>query len=206
MNSTDIARTRRQVETVANRAQDIVDDAETIADAGFDPSASADVLDAQRALIAELGQALADFNELTNRAETVERTVAYAPGRDAFAVTYDETTAAVTVEYTGTPDIDAADITVTVGTAARDVFSGTVSTGTTATVDVTDASDGDRVVVEWPATRVTPDQVAIKPWGEVTGSTDAPEITVSGLDLPSHNLVPDRETFATGVTIGTPSI
>lgn len=206
MNSTDIARTRRQVETVANRAQDIVDDAETIADAGFDPSASADVLKAQRALIAELGQALADFNELTNRAETVERTVAYAPGRDAFAVAYDETTAAVTVEYTGTPDIDAADITVTVGTAARDVFSGTVSTGTTATVDVTDASDGDRVVVEWPATRVTPDQVAIKPWGEVTGSTDAPEITVSGLDLPSHNLVPDRETFATGVTIGTPSI
>ena len=63
-----------------------------------------------------------------------------------------------------------------------------------------------RSVVEWPATRVTPDQVAIKPWSEVTGSTDAPEITVSGLDLPSHNLVPDRETFATGVTIGPSTI
>ena len=206
MNSTDIARTRRQVEKVANRAKEIVDDSETIADAGFDPSSSAEVLEAQRALIAELGQALADFNELTNRAETIERTVEYAPGRDAFDITYDETNAAVAVEYTGAPDIDAANITVTAGTAPREVFSGTVSTGTTATLDVTDLSDGDRVVVEWPATRVTPDQVAIKPWGEVTGSTDAPEITVSGLDLPSHNLVPDRETFATGITIGTSSI
>lgn len=210
MNSTDIARTRRQVEKVADAAQEILDDAETIADAGFDASTSETILVKQRDLVAELGQALADFNELTNRAETVETgTVQYEPARDAFSLSYDDAAAAVTIAYEGGPDVPAADVTVTKAGSAIDPFgSDPLTTGTTATVDVSGLpTDGsEQVRVEWPADRVTPGQVAIKPWGEVTGTTSPPEISVSGLDLPTHNLVPETETFERVIRIGTAEV
>jgi len=209
MNPTDIARTRRQVEKVADAAQDIVDDAETIADAGFEPAQSEAVLANQRALVDELAQALADFNELTNRAETVETaSVQYEPARDAFTLSYDETADTVTIAYEGGPDLAAADVTVTkAGTEIAPFTADPLTTGTSTTVDVSGlATDGSaQVRVEWAATRVTPGQVALKPWGEVTGTTSPPEISVSGLDLPSDNLVPDAEMFTRGVTIGAPT-
>ena len=206
MNPTDIARTRRQVEKVADAAQDIVDDAETIADAGFDPAQSETVLANQRALIEELGQALADFNELTNRAETVETgTVQYEPARDAFTLSYDATADTVAIAYEGGPDLPAADVTVTkAGTEIAAFTADPLTTGTTATVDVSGlATDGsEQVRVEWSANRVTPGQVAIKPWGEVTGTTSPPEISVAGLNLPAHNLVAETETFTRTIRIG----
>jgi hypothetical protein len=209
MNPTDIARTRRQVEQVADAAQEIIDDAETIADAGFDPAQSETILVKQRALVDELAQALADFNELTNRAETVETgRVAYEPARDAFDLVYDETNATVTITYQGTPDLAVADLTVTkAGTDVTPYGDGPLTTGATGVVDVSGlATDGsEQVRVSWTAARVTPEQVAIKPWGDVTGTTSPPEISVSGLDLPSDNLVPETETFTRTIRIGTPT-
>lgn len=209
MNPTDIARTRRQVEKVADAAQEITEEAETIADAGFDPSQSDTLLVKQRALVDELGQALADFNELTNRAETIETDpVQYAPARDAFVLSYDATADSVTITYQGTPDLAAADVTVSKGgTDIAPFASDPLTTGTTATIDVSGLpTDGsEEVRVAWTATRQTRGQVPIKSWGAVTGTTTPPEISVTGLSLPTHNLVSDVETFERAVAIGTPS-
>jgi len=203
MHSTDIARTRRQVERVAEAAQDIVDDAETVDDAGFDASQSERILEQQQALVQALGQALADFNELVSRAESVERTIEYSPGSDAFEATHDAEASEVTITYRGSADLPASDATVTVAGSETDPWPAeTLTTDTAATIDVSGLADGDRVVVSWTGARVTPEQIAIKSWDSITGSASAPEIDAAGLTLPEHNLIEATSTFERGVTIG----
>lgn len=203
MHSTDIARTRRQVERVAEAAQEVVDDAETVDDAGFDASQSERILEQQQALVQELGQALADFNALVSRAETVERTIEYEPGSDAFEVTHDAETSEVTITYRGSAELPAGDVAVTVAGSETDPWpSETLTTDTAATVDVSGLADGDRVVVSWTGSRVRPEQITIKPWDSITGSASAPEIDAAGLTLPEHNLTEATSTFERGVTIG----
>lgn len=207
MHETDIARTRRQVERVADTAQEIIDDAETVADAGFDASQSDRVLEQQQALVAELGQALADFNELVSRAETIERTIAYEPAADAFAVVENVEASEVTITYRGSADLAASDVTVTVAGSVTDPWpADTLTTDTKATIDVSGLADGDRVSVEWSGTRVTPERISIKSWDEITGSTSAPQIDASGLSLPEHNLTEPSSTFERAVTIGSTTL
>ena len=207
MHSTDIARTRRQVERVAEAAQDIVDDAETVDDAGFDASQSERILEQQQALVQELGQALADFNELVSRAESIERTIEYEPASDAFEVTHDAETSEVTITYRGSADLPASDATVTVAGSETDPWAAeTLTTDTVATIDVSGLADGDRVVVSWTGSRVTPEQIGLKPWDSITGTTSAPEIDAAGLTLPDHNLTEATSTFERGVTIGSPTL
>jgi len=203
MHETDIARTRRQVERVAEAAQDIVDDAETVADAGFDASQSERILEQQQALVGDLAQALADFNALVDRAESIERTIAYEPSRDAFDVTEDVEASEVAITYRGSGDLDASDVTVTVAGSVTDPWpADTLTSGMTATIDISALAEGDRVVVEWSGTRVTPERISIKSWDEITGTTSAPQIDASGLSLPEHNLIEASSTFERAVTIG----
>lgn len=203
MHETDIARTRRQVEKVAEQAQEIAEDAETISESGFDPSSSDKILAQQQQLVRELGQALADFNELTNRAETIEtEAINYQPSGGDLSVTYDETKSEVSIEYTGDVDIDPDDITVTQAGAEITPFDNTVTNGTSATVDASEMDDGESVTVEVVTHRETPCQVSIKPWADITGGSAAPEISVTGIQLPEHNLVSDTKTLTRSITIG----
>jgi len=202
MHETDIARTRRQVEKVAERAQKIAEETETISEAGFDPSTSDAILAKQQALVEELGQALADFNELSNRAETIEtERINYEPSGKDLTVTHDDTAEEVTIEYTGTVDIDLADITVTQAGTEITPFNSTVTNGTSATIDASGMNDEETVTVEVVTYRQTPGQVSIKPWSDVIGSDTGPEISVTGIQLPEHNLVSDTNTLTRSVTI-----
>lgn len=206
MHETDIARTRRRVEQVADRADELVETADTITEAGYDPATADSVVEIQRQLVADLAQALADFNELTNRAETVELgRVEYAPGAAALDITHDETAGEVTLAYQGDATVAAADVTVTVAGSEATPFGGDVAPGDTATIDVSGLADGDRV--EWTVVgdRVTPASHAVGSWADVTGGT-TPEISVSGIDLPDHDLVADRQAATVGVTIGAPEV
>jgi len=203
MHETDIARTRRQIEKVAEKADEITENAEVINDSGFDASSSSSLLAKQRELVQLLGQALADFNELTNRAEVIERSrINYEPSLSDFSVTYDKKASEVAIEYTGSEDIDVSDVTVNKAESEVSVFSSTLTTGTTATVDTSDMVDGESVEVEVITYRQTPDEINLKSWNEITGSSTAPEISVTGIELPEHNLVSEMNTLTKSVTIG----
>ena len=203
MHETDIRRTRRQVERVAEQAQDIVNEVETVSDAGFDPAQSQTIQQKQKALIEELGQALADFNELVSRAETVEAgPVEYEVSGSDIDLTHDETNGVVTIDYSGSVDLDPANVTVEVGGSVVDVFSSTITAGTSATVDVSGLSDGDEVVVSVETERVTPKQQQIKSWADLIGSDVAPEVDVSNLQMPDHGLIEPKKTVENRLVIG----
>ena len=203
MHETDIARTRRQVERVAEQAQDIVDEVETVSDAGFDPAQSQTIQQKQKVLIEELGQALADFNELVNRAETVETgSVEYEVSGSDIDLTHNETDDVVSIDYSGSVDLDPANVTVEVGGSVVDVFSSTITAGTTETVDVSGLSDGDEVVVSVETERVIPKQHQIKSWADLIGSDNAPEVSVSNIQMPNHDLIEPIRTVESRLVIG----
>lgn len=190
MHESDIARTRNQVGKVADKAQAIVDEVETLETSGFTPTDSQTLQAKQQALVSELAQALADFNELTNRAEVVEtESITYAPA-SVFTFQHDADTQTLTIEYTGA--VELTDATVTKAGTDITPFSLPLTGGETATVDTSTLTKGDSVTVTYPSTRQkTP--IPIGSWEEITGQPAAPEIQIGGIELPSHNLVAETK-------------
>jgi len=190
MHETDIARTRNQVNKVADKAQAVVDEVDALTEAGFDPTQSNSLARKQEELVVELAQAIADFNELTNRAETVElEPVTYAP-QNAFEFTHDTEADTVTITYTGT--VDLADVKVEKAGTEITPFSLPLSKDGSVAVDISTLADGETITITYESTRdVTP--VPITPWDRLTGDT-APEITLSGVDVPAHQLIPETRT------------
>lgn len=204
MHKKDIERLRAQIRRVADQAAEIIEDAHTVGDAGFDPSQSKNILQQQQALTEELAQALADFNELTSRAERVESdTIRYEPTSDSLNVSYDSANNQVTVAYTGSATVPQSDITVLRAGSEITPFGGDVTSGASVTIDVSSLSDGDSVTVKMSQQRVQTGY-KIRPWEDILGSSNAtaPQINIESVKLPDHNLTPETRTLTRNVTIG----
>lgn len=205
MHTTDIERMRVQIRRTADKAEEIIEDGDTIGDAGFDPSQSDKVLEKQRELVEELGQSLADFNELLNRAEHVESDrIEYSPASGSLSVSYDESTDEVTIEYTGSTTVPNSDITVTEAGKEISPFNGEdLTTDTNVTIDVSALSDGDEVSVEMPQNRVKTGH-DIRSWEEILGQqgATAPSIDSGDIQMPEHNLTKNTRTLSRSAIVG----
>lgn len=201
MHKTDVERMRRQVERVADTADEILDDTETIGEAGYDPSQSQKILEKQQELLDELSQALADFNELTNRAESVETEFSYSPDIGQLTASYDSDTDEVTFEWTGETTIPAADLTL-VEDGVESAVANDLTTSDTITVDTSGYDDGTEIRLNVTVYR---DDVSypIKPWEDVIGKqgAGAPEITLNGMQLPEHQLTDQQTTRAVSARV-----
>lgn len=199
MHTTDIERMRAQIRRTASKAEEIIEEADTIGDAGFDPSESDTILQQQRELLEEVAQSLSDFDELLNRAERVESDrIEYSPSPESVSVEYDEEADDVTIEYTGEEAIPNGDMTVMEADTEISPFGGRdVAPDESVTVDVSELDDDDEVTVEVTQHRVLTGH-EIKPWGEVLGEDNAtaPDVDSGSLELPEHNLTEDTQTFS----------
>lgn len=204
MHTRDIERLRAQVRRVANLTEEIIDDADTIGEAGFDPSQSEKVLDKQQEMVTELSQAFADFDELMNRAEYVDSgDVEYEPSGTSLSVSYDDDTDEVTVEYTGGVTVKEKDISVLEEAAELDMFNGALSPDTTVTQDVSGLNNGDEFVVEITQHRVEGSRHNIRSWDEILAKKNAgpPSVSPGGIKLPEHNLTKETQSLTRRTTI-----
>lgn len=204
MHTTDIQRLRVQIRRVADKADEIIEEADTIGDAGFDPSQSETILQKQQELTTELAQAVSDFNELTSRAERVESDrIQYKPASDSLSVSHDSKNSTVTIDYSGAVTVPQSEVTVTKAGTEITPFGGDVSSGASVSIDVSGLSEGDSVSVEMVQHRIQTGY-QIRPWEEILGQTDAtaPTIDAGSLTLPEHNLTQDTQTLTRTVTLG----
>ena len=204
MNKTDIERMRAQIRRTLDEAEELVEDADTIGDAGFSPSNSDEVLEKQRDLTEDVGQVLADFNELLTRADKADAdNREYAPTRSDFTLTEDTETSEVTISYNGEETIPLDELTVTKGGSEITPFDSDLSGGESATVDVSGLSDGDSVEVTFTQYNVD-NSYALRSWSEVLGEADAvaPSVNSGSLTLPEHQLTEMSRTVTVSETIG----
>ena len=203
MHKTDIQRTRRQVEKVADSAEEIVEMTETISDAGYDISNNEKVLENQKQLVEELAQALSDFNELTNRAEAIELSnLIYKPSASDLSLSHDKENSKVSIEYTGSRSISASDVDVIKAGSSISPFSDDLSGSDSVTIDVSQMNDGEKVIVSIPQVRETPEQKTLHSWDKIIGTTKPPSINMGEYPLPEHNLVEESSTLTKSITIG----
>jgi len=203
MHKIDIERTRRQVERVADKAQEIVELVETVSDAGYDVSGNKKVTQKQSELVDELAQALSDFNELTNRAETVElNDISYSPSYSDVSLTHDSDNKEVTIEYTGSKTISLSDVTVLKAGSEITPFSSELTNGSSVSIDVSGLSDGDSVSITLPQERTISNEKNLSFWNDLIGSSQSPEIQIGDMTLPEHNLVDSTSELTQSITIG----
>lgn len=205
MHTTDIERMRAQVRRTVDKANEIIEEGDTIGDAGFDPSNSNKVLEQQKELVSEVAQTLSDFNELLNRVDSVESdTVEYSPNRSSVSITYDDTSQTVEISYTGNKTVPNSEVTVLKSGSEISPFSGAdITSGDTATVDVSSMSNGELVEIKVTQNRVSTGH-NIRSWEEVLGKSGAtpPTINAGDITLPEHNLTKDVKTMTKSVTVG----
>ena len=203
MHKTDIQRTRRQAEKVADSAEEIVEMTETISDAGYDISNNEKVLEKQKQLAEELAQALSDFNELTNRAETIELSdLVYKPSASDLNLSHDKEKSEVSIEYTGSRSISVSDVDVIKAGSSISPFSNELTNGDSVTIDVSQMNNGEKVIVSIPQVRETPEQKTLHSWDKIIGTTKSPSIKMGEHPLPEHSLIEDSSTLTKSVTIG----
>jgi len=205
MNKTDIERIRAQIRRTLDEAEELVEDADTIGDAGFTPSNSDEVLQKQRDLTEDVGQVLADFNELLARANTADNDRReYAPSRSEFSVTEDTKNNEVTISYSGSKTVPLSELTVTKAGSEITPFGSDLTGGESAVIDVSGLSDGDTVSVEFTQHNVD-NSYALRSWDEVLGQADAvaPSVSSGSLTLPEHQLTEMSRTVTVSETIGT---
>lgn len=204
MHTTDIERIRAQVRRVADKADEIIEHADAVGDAGFDPAKSDKILVRQQELSNEVAQTLADFNNLMKCADCVESDrIQYEPERQALSVTHDSSNSIVNIEYTGSVTVPEKEITVTKAGTEVTPFSGDVTSGATASIDVSGLADKDEVAVEVTQHRIKTEH-QIRSWDEVlevSGAT-APSVDAGGMTLPEHNLTKDTKTMSDRIVIG----
>ncbi|SFS63258.1 hypothetical protein [Halostagnicola kamekurae] len=204
MRTQDIERTAAQLRRVTRQAEQIVDEARTIDDAGFDVSSAAKILEQQQELADDLAQAMANYNALLARANSVApEQQTWIPGRDAFALTHDESSTDVEIAYSAPESIDAADVVVTLDGQEIDPFATeTIADGDTATVDV---SGAEELVVEWTAEEDRLDEIDLRDWTEILddAEADTPEFKCSTMELPEHDLSSTARTFSTSLDVST---
>jgi archaellum component FlaF (FlaF/FlaG flagellin family) len=203
MHKTDIQRTRRQVEKVADSAEEIVEITETISDAGYDVADNQKILEKQKKLVEELAQALSDFNELTKRAETVEISdIIYNPSANDLELVHDKENSEVDITYNGSKEIPVSDISITKSGKSISPFSNSLTNGDSATIDVSQMADGEQIVVSLPQTRKRPNQKLLNSWNKIIGTTESPSVSMGDYPLPEHNLVEESSTLTKSITIG----
>jgi len=205
MNKTDIERMRAQIRRALDEAEELVENADTIGDAGFTPSNSDTVLQKQRELTEDVGQVLADFNELLARADKADNDRReYAPSRGKFSVTEDTTNDEVTISYSGSTVVPRSELTVTKAGSEITPFGSDLTGGESATIDVSGLSDGDTVSVAFTQHTVD-NSYALRSWDEVLGEPGAvaPSVDSGSLTLPEHELTEISRTVTVSETIGT---
>ena len=208
MNKTDIERMRAQLRRTLDEAEELVEDADTIGEAGFSPSNSTNVLQKQRDLTEDVGQVLADFNELLARANKADNnTREYAPTRDNFSIVEDTTNNEITISYNGSETVPLTELTVTKAGSEITPFSSDLNGGESAIIDVSGLSDGDLVEVEFTQHNVD-NTYPLRSWDEVLGQTDAvaPSVSSGSLTLPDHQLTKMSRTVTVSETIGTTQV
>lgn len=205
MNKTDIERIRAQLRRTLDEAEELVEDADTIGDAGFTPSNSDEVLQKQRDLTEDVGQVLADFNELLARANKADNDRReYSPSRSEFSVTEDTKNNEVTISYSGSKTIPLSELTITKAGSEITPFGSDLTGGESATIDVSGLSDGDSVEVTFTQYNVD-NSYALRSWDEVLGQTGAvaPSVSSGSLTLPEHQLTKMSRTVTVSEIIGT---
>lgn len=204
MNKTDIQRIRAQIRRTLDEAEELVEDADTIGDAGFDPASSNKVLQKQRDLTEDVAQSLADFNELLSRANRAEAdSREYAPAVSDFSVIEDEVNSNVEISYNGAETVPQEEFTVKKGGSVITPFDKDLTDGESTTIDVSGLTDGDRVEVEFTQYNVD-NSYPLRSWDEVLGQTDAtsPSVTSGSLTLPQHQLTELKRTASVAEVIG----
>lgn len=208
MNKTDIERMRAQLRRTLDKAEELVEDADTIGEAGFSPSNSNEVLQKQRDLTKDVGQVLADFNELLSRANKADNDRReYAPSQNEFSITEDTENSEVTISYSGSKTVSLSELTVTKAGSKITPFASDLTGGESSTIDVSGLSEGDLVKVEFTQHNVD-NSYALRSWDEVLGREDsvAPSVSSGSLTLPEHQLTEMSRTVTVSETIGTPQL
>jgi hypothetical protein len=190
MKEIDIERTEASIREVADIAEQIVVEAQTVDENGFDAANSPKIQEKQSELLSQLAQAATNVDELLSRSQYVETDGrSYLPPRDAVELTTNSDDTEVTI--TNTTD---SVFTITVYKNETKEYNKTLGSDTPQTISVT---DGDTVTVEWDSSEDLSDKI------ELQTLTQEPYVSIEGIDnTPEHELPKRSRTFSHTTTVG----
>jgi hypothetical protein len=112
-------------------------------------------------------------------------------------VTYDESSEEVTIEYSGDETVPSDEITVTVGESEVTPFDTDLTTGDSATIDVSGESDGTQIEASIVQYRVD-NSHSLHSWDSIMGVQDAtpPSVSSGSLQMPDHQLTEMSREFS----------